>query len=84
ADPPRSGARVGAGHRVRGVVRVPGHQGRPHGVRVHPGGGALHFGFFFVTVSARITGEIGSSSNPISGMVVATLLVTCLVYLLFG
>ncbi|RKH01558.1 OPT family oligopeptide transporter [Corallococcus carmarthensis] len=42
------------------------------------------FGFFFVTVSARITGEIGSSSNPISGMVVATLLVTCLVYLLFG
>jgi len=42
------------------------------------------FGFFFVTVSARITGEIGSSSNPISGMVVATLLVTCLVYLLAG
>ncbi|MBZ4421443.1 OPT family oligopeptide transporter [Myxococcus sp. RHSTA-1-4] len=42
------------------------------------------FGFFFVTVSARITGEIGSSSNPISGMVVATLLVTCLVYLLMG
>lgn len=42
------------------------------------------FGFFFVTVSARITGEIGSSSNPISGMVVATLLVTCLVYLLLG
>ncbi|RKG49276.1 oligopeptide transporter, OPT family [Corallococcus sp. AB011P] len=42
------------------------------------------FGFFFVTVSARITGEIGSSSNPISGMVVATLIITCLVYLLFG
>ncbi len=41
-------------------------------------------GFFFVTVSARITGEIGSSSNPISGMVVATLLVTCLVYLMLG
>ncbi len=41
-------------------------------------------GFFFVTVSARITGEIGSSSNPISGMVVATLLITCLVYLLLG
>ena len=32
------------------------------------------FGFFFVTVSSRITGEIGSSSNPISGMTVATLL----------
>ena len=42
------------------------------------------FGFFFVTVSARITGEIGSSSNPISGMVVATLLVTCLIFLLLG
>jgi len=41
-------------------------------------------GFFFVTVSARITGEIGSSSNPISGMVVATLLITCLVYLFLG
>jgi hypothetical protein len=41
-------------------------------------------GFFFVTVSSRITGEIGSSSNPISGMVVATLLFTCLVYLLLG
>ena len=41
-------------------------------------------GFFFVTVSARITGEIGSSSNPISGMVVATLLITCLVYLCSG
>jgi putative OPT family oligopeptide transporter len=42
------------------------------------------FGFFFVTVSARITGEIGSSSNPISGMVVATLLATCLLFLALG
>ena len=41
-------------------------------------------GFFFVTVSSRITGEIGSSSNPISGMTVATLLLTCLVYLVLG
>jgi len=41
-------------------------------------------GFVFVTVSARITGEIGSSSNPISGMTVATLLATCLLYLLLG
>ncbi len=32
------------------------------------------FGFLFVTVSSRLTGEIGSSSNPISGMTVATLL----------
>jgi putative OPT family oligopeptide transporter len=41
-------------------------------------------GFFFVTVSARITGEIGSSSSPTSGMTVATLLSTCLLYLLLG
>ena len=40
--------------------------------------------FFFVTVSARITGEIGSSSSPTSGMTVATLLSTCLLYLLLG
>lgn len=39
------------------------------------------FGFIFVTVSARLTGEIGSSSNPISGMTVATLLLTCLIFL---
>jgi putative OPT family oligopeptide transporter len=42
------------------------------------------FGFFFVTVSSRITGEIGSSSNPISGMTVATLLMTCLIFVLMG
>lgn len=39
------------------------------------------FGFIFVTVSSRLTGEIGSSSNPISGMTVATLLITCLIFL---
>jgi putative OPT family oligopeptide transporter len=42
------------------------------------------FGFLFVTVSSRLTGEIGSSSNPISGMTVATLLLTCLVFLIAG
>jgi putative OPT family oligopeptide transporter len=41
----------------------------------------LVFGFLFVTVSSRLTGEIGSSSNPISGMTVATLLLTCLILL---
>ncbi len=41
-------------------------------------------GFLFVTVSSRLTGEIGSSSNPISGMTVATLLLTCLAFLLMG
>lgn len=42
------------------------------------------FGFLFVTVSSRLTGEIGSSSNPISGMTVATLLLTCLAFLAAG
>jgi putative OPT family oligopeptide transporter len=44
----------------------------------------LVFGFLFVTVSSRITGEIGSSSNPISGMTIATLLLTCLIFVLLG
>jgi len=43
----------------------------------------LIFGFLFVTVSSRLTGEIGSSSNPISGMTVATLALTCLIFLTF-
>ncbi len=42
------------------------------------------FGFLFVTVSSRLTGEIGSSSNPISGMTVATLILTCLIFLVLG
>jgi putative OPT family oligopeptide transporter len=42
------------------------------------------FGFLFVTVSSRLTGEIGSSSNPISGMTVAALLMTCFGFLLMG
>jgi putative OPT family oligopeptide transporter len=44
----------------------------------------LLFGFLFVTVSSRLTGEIGSSSNPISGMTVATLLLTSLIFLALG
>jgi putative OPT family oligopeptide transporter len=44
----------------------------------------LVFGFLFVTVSSRLTGEVGSSSNPISGMTIATLLLTCLVFVLIG
>ena len=50
------------------------------------GGSALvlFFGFLFVMVSSRLTGEIGSSSNPISGMTIATLLLTCLIFLSLG
>ncbi len=42
------------------------------------------FGFFFVTVSSRIVGIIGSSSNPISGMTIATLMGTCLIFVSIG
>src|SRR5574341_1525682 len=42
------------------------------------------FGFFFVTVSSRIVGIIGSSSNPISGMTIATLMATCLIFVSLG
>lgn len=44
----------------------------------------IAFGFLFVAVSSRLTGEIGSTSNPISGMTIATLLFTCLIFLLVG
>jgi putative OPT family oligopeptide transporter len=42
------------------------------------------FGFFFSVVSSRITGELGSSSNPVSGMAIATLMATCLIFILLG
>ena len=45
---------------------------------------ALAFAFLFVTVSSRITGQIGSSANPISGMTVATVLLTALIFLAVG
>jgi putative OPT family oligopeptide transporter len=44
----------------------------------------LVFGFFFATVSSRITGLIGSSSNPISGMTIATLILTCVLFVGLG
>jgi uncharacterized oligopeptide transporter (OPT) family protein len=44
----------------------------------------LLFGFLFVTVSSRLTGEVGSSSNPISGMTIATLLLVCLIFYILG
>ncbi len=42
------------------------------------------FGFFFVTVSSRIVGIIGTSSNPISGMTIATIMATCVVFVAVG
>jgi putative OPT family oligopeptide transporter len=42
------------------------------------------FGFFFVTVSSRIVGLVGTSNNPISGMTIATLMGTCLIFTSMG
>jgi putative OPT family oligopeptide transporter len=42
------------------------------------------FGFLFVTVASRISGLLGNSSNPISGMTIATLMATCAVFLIAG
>ena len=42
------------------------------------------FGFFFATVSSRMVGLVGSSNNPVSGMAIATLLITTLVLKLTG
>ncbi len=44
----------------------------------------VFLGFFFVTVSSRLVGLLGSSSNPISGMTIGALLATCLVFLAVG
>ena len=42
------------------------------------------FSFFFVTVSSRIVGLIGSSSNPVSGMTIAALILTSLIWVALG
>jgi putative OPT family oligopeptide transporter len=56
------------------------------GTELHLVGAALVviFGFFFVVVAARIVGIVGSSSSPVSGMTIATLLVTSVILLSFG
>lgn len=42
------------------------------------------FGAFFVTVSSRIVGLIGTTNNPVSGMTIATIMGTCLIFLAVG
>jgi putative OPT family oligopeptide transporter len=42
------------------------------------------FGFLFVTVAGRISGLLGNSSNPISGMSIATLMATCAIFFFAG
>jgi putative OPT family oligopeptide transporter len=46
--------------------------------------GIAVFGFLFVTVASRIVGAIGSSSSPVSGMTIATLLIVTTIYRAFG
>ena len=41
-------------------------------------------GFFFVAVTSLTVGIVGSTSNPVSGMTITTLLITCLVFILLG
>ncbi|HSB62161.1 MAG TPA: OPT/YSL family transporter, partial [Vicinamibacteria bacterium] len=54
------------------------------GIGVVSAAAIIVFGFFFSVVSSRITGELGSSSNPVSGMAIATLMGTCLVFIALG
>ncbi|MDK9699773.1 MAG: oligopeptide transporter, OPT family [bacterium] len=54
------------------------------GMRLLAAGLIVFFGFFFVTVSSRITGLVGSTSNPISGMTITTLMFTALLFLALG
>jgi len=44
----------------------------------------LVFGFLFAVVSSRVTGEVGSTSNPLSGMTIAVLMGTCGLFLAAG
>ncbi|MFH1453461.1 MAG: oligopeptide transporter, OPT family [Armatimonadota bacterium] len=44
----------------------------------------VFFGFFFATVSSRIVGIVGSSSNPVSGMTIGTLIITCIILMACG
>jgi putative OPT family oligopeptide transporter len=54
------------------------------GVALLSAAAIIVFGFFFSVVSSRITGELGSSSNPVSGMAIATLMGVCLVFVVLG
>lgn len=67
---------VGIGILIMAVVMwiVPSIPVSPIGVII-----IIIFGFFFATVSSRMVGLIGSSNNPVSGMAIATLLVTTIV-----
>lgn len=63
---------------------VPGIPGNSWLTKLFIGILILLFGTLFVTVSSRITGLIGTSSNPISGMTIATLMGTAMIFILMG
>ena len=79
---------VGAGLLIVGLVlafvpQVLGHVGGA-GVRVVAAICVILFAFLFVTVSSRIVGLVGVTSNPTSGMTIAALLGTSGIFLVFG
>ncbi len=63
---------------------LPGIPGAGIGGKLLLGLLVIIFGFFFVTVSSRIVGIIGSSNNPVSGMTIATIMGTALVFIGVG
>ncbi len=68
------------------LVLVPGVLGDLHSIPARCLAALLIalFSFFFVTVSSRIVGLVGVTSNPTSGMTIATLLITSLIFLACG
>ncbi|MFH1686220.1 MAG: oligopeptide transporter, OPT family [bacterium] len=86
ADTPRTDRDLSMKWVLLGVVAVVIAIWLLPGTELHLVGAALAvlFGFFFVVVAARIVGIVGSSSSPVSGMTIATLLVTCMVLIYFG
>lgn len=86
AEVPRTDRDISLKWVALGIVVLIGAILMAHSLRMNIAGALLIvlFGFLFVTVSSRLTGELGSSSNPISGMTVATLLLTCLIFLVLG
>jgi OPT family oligopeptide transporter len=69
---------------VAGLPFIPGGESNSVAAKLLLGVLILVFGFFFVTVASRIVGIIGTSSNPVSGMTIATLMATCLFFVGLG
>jgi OPT family oligopeptide transporter len=66
------------------IALLPNMPGNGLGQRLLIGVLVVLFGALFVTVSSRIVGLIGSSNNPISGMTIATVMGTSLIFLSVG